>query len=142
MSPQQGDQNQKSNAVNGRRNNRTRKYWKFGKINLRTLKDNAKAYKITKVIHKVQLYGVGLQEVGRLQYGEAFIQVDQTKYQLFWQGHQHKRETGVGISIKICSYIYVEDVEAISSRLMVVKYTTLISNLLLLMPRWKANLMH
>ena len=98
-----------------------KKYWKFGSINVRTMKDDGKAFEVTRAIHEANLDIVGLQEIKRLQYGEATIQVKEAKYQLYWQGHSHKREAGVGILIKSCNYIRIEDVEAISPRLMIVK---------------------
>ena len=85
------------------------------------MKDDGKAFEVTRAIHEANLDIVGLQEVKRLQYGEATIQVKEAKYQLYWQEHSHKREAGVGILIKSCNYIRIEDVEAISPRLMIVK---------------------
>ena len=85
------------------------------------MKDDGKAFEVTRAIHEANLDIVGLQEVKRLQYEEATIQVKEAKYQLYWQGHSHKREAGVGILIKSCNYIRIEDVEAISPRLMIVK---------------------
>ena len=66
--------NRKSKSFSKKGSQKTSfKYWKFGTINVRTLRTDAKAYEVTKSIDEAGLLIVGLQEVKRLDYGEVDI---------------------------------------------------------------------
>lgn len=97
------------------------RHWKFATINVQTLREDGKAYEVVKAVHNANLDVVGLQEVKRLNYGEATFNISGDKYQLFWQGPKVKRFAGVGLIIKICPYIQIEDIETISPRLIIAR---------------------
>lgn len=100
---------------------RNYRLWRFGTINVQTLREDSKAYEVTKAIHDANIEIVGLQEVKRLEYGETVIKIADDTYRLFWQGHKEKRHAGVGLIIKVCKYIEIEDVEAISPRIIIAR---------------------
>ena len=68
------------------------KQWKIAAINVRTLREDAKAYEVIKAIHEASLDIVGIQEVKRLGEGNVIITVDNTDHNLIWKGQETNRQ--------------------------------------------------
>ena len=77
--PISGMPNQKSKKHSKKLQQQTSfKHWKFGTINVRTLRTDAKAYKIVRSIDKTGLLLTGIQQAKKLGYGETDIQLPNT----------------------------------------------------------------
>ncbi|XP_066924182.1 uncharacterized protein [Clytia hemisphaerica] len=92
---------------------------KPGTINVRTAREDEKLEKVIKEIDKAKLSVCGLQEVRRIKTGSALIKIQELDktYEVYWSGHSSKRQNGVGIVIKVDSYIIVEEIKCINARL-------------------------
>ena len=94
-----------------RKQEKSCKYWKFGTINVRTLRTDAKPNEVAKSIDNASLLICGLQEVRKLSHGEVDIDLPNSSNKLIWNRDNINRQGGVGILVKKCNFIKIIDVE-------------------------------
>ena len=88
--------------------------WKVGQINIQSCSDDLKLDFALQECCRANLEVVCFQEVRRLNSGS----LQHCGYNFYWNGLKRFRRHGVGIAIKECSYISVDNIINCSGRLM------------------------
>ena len=88
--------------------------WKVGQINIQSCSDDLKLDFTLQECCRANLEVVCFQEVRRLNSGS----LKHHGYNFYWSGLQRFRKHGVGIAIKDCSYISIDNIVNCSGRLM------------------------
>ena len=97
-------------------------HWKIGTVNILSASSDLYLHECLRQCTRANLSICCFQEVRRLKKDSIFIPItiddETTSWNVWWSGHKRKREHGIGIAVKSCKSITIENISQISPRVM------------------------